>query len=753
MRKIFLIIFLLIFLTTYVTANQGIWLTNSEIVALPTSGTAWTYVKSIADQSACTPALAIQADECNTRTLAQALVFVRLGDETYRQKVISELLVVADGNTEAGARSLALGREVGAYVISADLIDLPSYDPALNTRFRTKIRNLLTMYAPGGGVNSLTECAELRPNNWGNHCGATRVAIARYLGDEQILDRQAQVFKGYLGDRSSYAGFDYGELWWQCNQNLPVGLNPQGCTIQGHTVDGVMPDDQRRNSCVFQWPPCKEGYVWEGLQGSTVEAELLYRAGYDAWSWENQALKRALTWLHTPHFAGNTPYPADGNDDTGDDRWTPWLVNFAYGSGFTHIAAPQMGKNMAFTDWTHNRVRTQQTCAQQGGICCAAGNSCSGSSVPASDCSTTCCIGTCLPPDTVPPSVSITSPTNNQQVSGTITITATASDNVQVAGVQFKVDSNNIGSEDTSSPYAVSWNTATVSNGNHILTAVARDTSQNTATSQQINVNVQNIDSIPPDITNVQAVSITSNSASITWTTTNDPSDSQVEYGLTTSYGSQTTLNTNLVTSHSELITGLQASTLYHYRVKSRDSSNNLATSIDFTFATIQSQPGIEQVTYNLQRGLNFITVPLELSNTDIIQVLSPILPEVDKVYSFYNGRWLIFRNRVNAPSSLSTIEPLRGYIVKMKNPRSFTLQGTIDNNRQLQLSSGWSLIGTNSLTSTPISTALQGLSYDSVWSYDTNTNTYIELNLGSGSLNSTKAYWAQLSNAGTFNP
>ena len=596
MRKIFLIIFLLIFLTTYVTANQGIWLTNSEIVALPTSGTAWTYVKSIADQSACTPALAIQADECNTRTLAQALVFVRLGDETYRQKVISELLVVADGNTEAGARSLALGREVGAYVISADLIDLPSYDPALNTRFRTKIRNLLTMYAPGGGVNSLTECAELRPNNWGNHCGATRVAIARYLGDEQILDRQAQVFKGYLGDRSSYAGFDYGELWWQCNQNLPVGLNPQGCTIQGHTVDGVMPDDQRRNSCVFQWPPCKEGYVWEGLQGSTVEAELLYRAGYDAWSWENQALKRALTWLHTPHFAGNTPYPADGNDDTGDDRWTPWLVNFAYGSGFTHIAAPQMGKNMAFTDWTHNRVRTQQTCAQQGGICCAAGNSCSGSSVPASDCSTTCCIGTCLPPDTVPPSVSITSPTNNQQVSGTITITATASDNVQVAGVQFKVDSNNIGSEDTSSPYAVSWNTATVSNGNHILTAVARDTSQNTATSQQINVNVQNIDSIPPDITNVQAVSITSNSASITWTTTNDPSDSQVEYGLTTSYGSQTTLNTNLVTSHSELITGLQASTLYHYRVKSRDSSNNLATSIDFTFTTINPPAGTVSV-------------------------------------------------------------------------------------------------------------------------------------------------------------
>src|SRR5438046_2635804 len=73
------------------------------------------------------------------------------------------------------------------------------------------------------------------------------------------------------------------------------------------------------------------------------------------------------------------------------------------------------------------------------------------------------------PPDTTPPTVSITSPGNGATVSGTIAVTASASDNVGVAGVQFKLDGANLGAEDTSSPYGVSWNTTTVPNGSHSL--------------------------------------------------------------------------------------------------------------------------------------------------------------------------------------------------------------------------------------------------------------------------------------------
>ncbi|HYF49844.1 MAG TPA: fibronectin type III domain-containing protein [Planctomycetota bacterium] len=92
-------------------------------------------------------------------------------------------------------------------------------------------------------------------------------------------------------------------------------------------------------------------------------------------------------------------------------------------------------------------------------------------------------------------------------------------------------------------------------------------------------------DTTPPVISSVAASGITSSAATITWTT-NEASDTQVEYGLTTAYGSSTTLNTTKVTAHSQALTGLAASTTYNYRVKSRDAAGNLAVSGNFTFTT-----------------------------------------------------------------------------------------------------------------------------------------------------------------------
>src|SRR5207253_4887198 len=90
------------------------------------------------------------------------------------------------------------------------------------------------------------------------------------------------------------------------------------------------------------------------------------------------------------------------------------------------------------------------------------------------------------------------------------------------------------------------------------------------------------LDNVPPVISAVSASGITATGATITWTT-NETADSQVEYGLTTAYGSLTTLNTSLVLSHSQALSGLTPATLYHYRVKSKDAAGNLATSGDFT--------------------------------------------------------------------------------------------------------------------------------------------------------------------------
>jgi hypothetical protein len=92
-------------------------------------------------------------------------------------------------------------------------------------------------------------------------------------------------------------------------------------------------------------------------------------------------------------------------------------------------------------------------------------------------------------------------------------------------------------------------------------------------------------DTTPPVISAVQASAIGTNGANISWTT-NKPADSQVEYGTTTAYGLSTTIDATLVLGHAQTLSGLQPSTLYHYRVKSRDAAANLGTSGDFTFTT-----------------------------------------------------------------------------------------------------------------------------------------------------------------------
>lgn len=114
------------------------------------------------------------------------------------------------------------------------------------------------------------------------------------------------------------------------------------------------------------------------------------------------------------------------------------------------------------------------------------------------------------------------------------------------------------------------------------------------------------VDVTPPVISAVTSSSITSSSAVITWTT-NESSNSVVEYGLTTSYGSTVT-NATMVTSHSVSLTSLTASTLYHYRVKSTDAAGNTATSTDYTFTT--SAPPVPKLIDSFADG-NFTASPV----------------------------------------------------------------------------------------------------------------------------------------------
>jgi hypothetical protein len=112
-------------------------------------------------------------------------------------------------------------------------------------------------------------------------------------------------------------------------------------------------------------------------------------------------------------------------------------------------------------------------------------------------------------------------------------------------------------------------------------------------------------DTTGPTITSVSSSSVTNSGATISWST-DEASDTQVQYGMTTGYGSTTTLNPSRVTSHSATLTGLAAGTTYHYRVLSRDAAGNLAVSGDFTFTVMDGDPPVDPGSTGLANGIAY---------------------------------------------------------------------------------------------------------------------------------------------------
>lgn len=185
------------------------------------------------------------------------------------------------------------------------------------------------------------------------------------------------------------------------------------------------------------------------------------------------------------------------------------------------------------------------------------------------------------------PTVSFTAPSSGAIVSGTTTVSVNATDSIGIASVQFQLDGANLGSPvmGQGPGYSMSWNTTMASNGAHTLSAIATDNSNLTATAS-ISVTVSNSTKIiEPVISGVAATAVSSTGATILWTT-DEPSSSQVEYGTTSNYGSNSTLNSTPVTSHSVVLSGLQPSTTYDYAVISQDSQGNTDTSGNMVFTT-----------------------------------------------------------------------------------------------------------------------------------------------------------------------
>jgi polysaccharide biosynthesis protein PslG len=259
--------------------------------------------------------------------------------------------------------------------------------------------------------------------------------------------------------------------------------------------------------------------------------------------------------------------------------------------------------------------------------------------------------------DTTPPSVSITSPTSNTTVSSTITISASASDNVGVTSVQFTLDGANFGSPDTSAPYKISWNTASSTLGNHSVSAIASDAAGNKKTASTVIVTVvrtvapatvttttsvtttttTTTSSSPPPPpppptpstpTNLKATGETTSSISLSWTASTETSGTIAGYRI---YRSSIQVGTSTATTFTN--TGLAASTTYSYLVRTYDATGAVSASSTVITTSTKSNPPppppvattTATTTLNYNYGISLGETILGLSNSQLNAELNDI--------------------------------------------------------------------------------------------------------------------------------
>jgi hypothetical protein len=133
-------------------------------------------------------------------------------------------------------------------------------------------------------------------------------------------------------------------------------------------------------------------------------------------------------------------------------------------------------------------------------------------------------------PEMAPPTVNLSFPANGSMVSGTVSVSGTASDNVGVSRVEFYVNGA-LHATDTSTPYLYSWNTTSLTGGSYTLQAKAYDAAGNVGQSSLVTVQVMNDTTAPTVAISAPAASVTvSGTATVAMTASDNVAVSKVEF-------------------------------------------------------------------------------------------------------------------------------------------------------------------------------------------------------------------------------
>ena len=339
-------------------ADDYLLMPRAELLSLPTSGAAWDALKATADSDWGSPDLCNQDVKHGTLAMSGALVYARTGDSAYATKA-HKAIMAAMGTEQSTCSILSIGRQLGAYVLAADFINLGGTD---GDTFRTWLSAMRTRtFTFHTRWQTIIGTHKDSANNWGAFAGASRIAADLYLGDGADVAQAAAVLRGFLGDRSAWDQFrgqgDTNDVLtstvraWACDASATgfVPVNP-ACTIAGTNLDGAIVNDVSRDDLGLTWPvgPTGIGYTLESLQGLVLQTELLYRNGYSgAWGWSNNALERAARLVSRNGAAGGTTW-----NTASVNQYVPWILNYRYGLDLPTKAA-RYGRIFGYTDWLY----------------------------------------------------------------------------------------------------------------------------------------------------------------------------------------------------------------------------------------------------------------------------------------------------------------------------------------------------------------------------------------------------------------
>jgi chitodextrinase len=189
-----------------------------------------------------------------------------------------------------------------------------------------------------------------------------------------------------------------------------------------------------------------------------------------------------------------------------------------------------------------------------------------------------------------PPVVTITNPAEGEEVSGTVSVTATATDNIGVTKVEFRIDGN-LRNTDTATPYAYNWDTTTDADGEHTVSAKAYDVSCSAnCPEDSITVTVRNVDTQPPTApTNLSATAPSHDRVDLTW---NASTDNVGVAGYWVVRGGVTIAQTS-ATSYPD--SSVLPSTEYSYQVIAFDAADNNSQPSNTATVTTPEAPDTQE--------------------------------------------------------------------------------------------------------------------------------------------------------------